>query len=142
MGDTPVDHDRSVKVNWYSINVPSIALILTIGTLLWSSSSNLTAKQERQDARLDAIEAARDIAKSEADKRYEAISLAIVQIPNLTYRMTVAEQGIVATNQRMDSFADTLGDLRDGISGLKTSIEVLTQRIENQFNLKKPEQRI
>ena len=135
-----VDHDRIVKVNWFSINVPSMALILAVGTALWSSASGLSSKQERQDARLDAIEIATANAKSEADKRYETISVAIVQIPNITYRMAAAEQAIAASGQRMDSFADKIGDLRDGIAGLKTSIEVLTQRLESSFDLKKSEQ--
>lgn len=136
-----MDHDTTMRVNWATLNVPTVASLITIasilGGLLWAQS----ARQERQDARIDTIERQFAAAVASDNERYKAGMEIVNQIPNIAYRMTVAEQGIVALNQRQDRFSEAMGDLRDGISKVNTSIQVLTERIESAVPLKKMQER-
>ena len=53
---------------------------------------------------------------------------------NLPYRMGIVEQGLLATNQRVDQYLQTLGTKIDGVSdrvnSLSTKVEVLSQKID------------
>ena len=132
-----MDQDTRLRVNWLNVNVPTIASIVGMAVLFMNWSSGLTATQVRQDARLEQIEESRATKARETAEQFALIMTAIAKLPNLDYRLTVAESGIVAANQRIDRQSDAIGDLRDGISRVNTSIEVLTQRIESALPLKK-----
>lgn len=124
-----MNQDRNIQVNWGTFNVPTIAGMFAVFAAVWSLSGHL----ERLDARLDTIEQSRANKAAEFNEQIKTINTAIAQIPNLTYRLTVAEQGIVSVNARVDRMADALADLRDGIGKINTSLEVLTQKMDLAF---------
>lgn len=128
---SPMEIDRGLKVNWATFNVPTIIAVLTIG---WYAS----AKQERQDARIDAIEQARASAIVTYDKRITAIEAKVSTLDNITYRVTVAEQGILNVNARADRIVDSMQGLRSDIAALSTKFEVLSQQIRTALPDQKP----
>lgn len=121
--DVAMESDRSVRINWGVFNIPTILAVA--GVLFYTAQ-----KQERQDARLDTIEQNR----LATDKAIDEIKNAVAPISNLTYRVTVTEQGIVAGNSRVDRVVDSLGGKLDNISEsvntLRTDVKVLSQKID------------
>jgi len=150
-----MNQDRNVKVAWGTVNVPSI--ITTLGAavgiivVVLSAVSTFSAGLERVDARLDqlekrvdAIDASRQTSRDEYNKKIDAVSVRVdtnlgdirditASIKQLDYRVTINEQGLTAANARMDRFSDALGDIRDSLSKLNTSIELLTQKLQSAF---------
>lgn len=122
-----LDQNRNVQVNWGTFNVPTIAGMFVIFAAVW----NLSGSMQRQDSRLGNIEDSRQENSVRLESRLAAMDIAIAKIPNIDYRVTVNEQGIVATNARIDRITDAVGALRDGIAEVKTSIEVLTEQLKS-----------
>lgn len=121
-----MDQDRSIKVNWGTFNVPTIIGMLGIFAVVF----NQGGVQERVDARLDNIEETRAANIASFNARMAAIEAIIAKIPNVEYRVTVNEAGLIAVNSRIDRVTDTVGSLRDDIAGVRTSIEVLTEQLK------------
>lgn len=130
---TRMEQDKGVKVNWLTVNVPTIASIVGMGVLFMTWSTSLTTQLVQQDARLDQIEASRMARSKEVSDQFIAISQAIAKIPNLEYRVTMGEAAKDAANARIDRQSDAITALRDDIARVSTSIELLTQKIENAF---------
>ena len=138
-----MDQNRNVQVNWRTINIPSLVGILTLALLSLNAYSSFVSKQERQDARMDAIdkERATNLLMYQRQTDFANTQLASVtaQSNKSEYRLTVAEQGLVAQAARQDRLADALGDVRDGMAGIKTSIEVLTEQVRASLQVKRTE---
>lgn len=134
-----MDQDRNIKVNWGTFNVPTIIGMVGIFVVVF----NQGGVQERVDARLDFIETSRAANMASYNARLANIEAATAKIPNLEYRITVNEQGILANNTsvnlRIDRITDAMGELRDGIAGVKTSIEVLTEQLKGSLPTRKSE---
>lgn len=125
-----MESDRTLRINWRSINVPALAAMMGMLAMGINAVSSITANLERIDARLDAIEDARIREAAEAEKRRLPVLEKVGEIPNLSYRIARAEEALVQMSLRQDRFADALGGLRDGISEVNTSVKVLTERLE------------
>ena len=126
--------DKSIKVNWGTFNVPTIAGMLAVFAAVYSLGGELARNNER----ISSIEVSRastnaSVQAAIAELRNENAQTAAL-VPTLTYRVTVAEQGIVAANQRMDRFSDVVGDLRNDIAKTTTAIEVLSQKLDVAFD--------
>lgn len=132
---TVISQNRELQVNWRAINVPSLAAIAGMAVLFWNISSDFTEKQTRQDARLEAIEMSRAANLALQDRRAEMYDKVMdelkASVAKVEFRIGAAEGAIVETTNRQDRFADALGDVRDGIAKMNTSIEVLTQQLKN-----------
>lgn len=139
----PMDHNNHVSVNWRVINVPSLVAIAGLLVTMVGVYGSFVSRLERQDARMDATDKDRAnnalLYGKQMDLIQTTMSAVVTQGNKTEYRVTVAEQGIVALGSRQDRFADALGDLRDGIAGVKTSIEVLTEKIETSLPMKRSE---
>lgn len=136
-----VQQDRDLRVNWRAINVPSLAALFGLFVIFWNISADHTENQVRTDARLDAIESGRMANLALQDRRAELIDNALddikAEVAKTEFRIGAAEGAIVSASERQDRFADALGEVRDGIAKMSTSIEVLTQRLENSGTLKR-----
>jgi uncharacterized protein YoxC len=130
-----IETNRNIQLNWGTFNVPTIGLLLTIGGMLWSASST----QERQDARLDAIEIARAARSGEINKMIEALQGRVAPVDNLAYRVTVLEQSVADVNRRVDRVGDSMQGVRDDISTLSTKFEVLAEQVRSVLPGKKAE---
>lgn len=119
--------NRQVSLNWAVINVPSVASIVIVGIGVAMYVQALASKVDK----IDENRAARSAA---TDKSFDQIQDQLRPLSNLPYRMNVVEQGLLATNQRVDQYLQMLGTKIDGISdrvnGLSTKVEVLSQKID------------
>lgn len=126
MAGDDMQSNGKLNLNWATFNIPTIIAILTVG---WY----LATKQERQDARLDAIEASRAQARAENADTLRQLQLKVSGMDNIAYRITVAENGITNVNTRIDrvgeSVTERLDRLQESLTALATKIEVLDQRL-------------
>lgn len=131
-----MENNKQVQFNWGTFNIPTLAAAAVLAGMLY----NAGGRQERQDARIDALGAAdtaldvqRAARSAEINKVLEALSVKIQPIDNLVYRLTSLETMVtsnnVAVNARIDRQSDTLSALRDGMAKLSTQLEVITQRL-------------
>jgi outer membrane murein-binding lipoprotein Lpp len=119
---------KEVNVNWLRINVPSIAAIVTatvvISMYVQSLSARVATVEENNKSRSTLV-----------DKNFDQIKDQLNPLLNLPFRVGSVEQNLITTNQRMDSYLQTLGVKIDGISdrvnGLTTKVEVLAQKIDS-----------
>ena len=125
--ETTMQQSREVNVNWLRINVPSVASIVAVGVGLALYISDLKA-------RIESIEEYRVTRSSATDKSFDQIQKQLEPLTNLPYRVNVVEQGLLATNQRVDQYLQMLGTKIDGVgdrvNGLSTKVEVLSQKID------------
>lgn len=134
-GNTTMETNRSLQFNLGMFNVPTLVGIVGLGLMVYQSGQ----KQERQDARLDAIEIQRTARSAEVNKMLEALTLKTSPLENLTYRLTVAEQGIADANRRIDRQSDNMQAIRGDIANLSTTLEVLRQIIDSRLPPSKAE---
>lgn len=118
-----MESNQRIVFNWGAFNIPTILAIASVG---WLTAT----KQERQDARLDAIELQQTARAVEVNKLFEAMQVKTVPVDNLVYRVTSLETGLNEANRRMDRVGDSFQGVRDDISGLSTKFEVLSQKVE------------
>jgi hypothetical protein len=132
-----VEQNGKLQINWGIFNIPTI---IAIATVLWVTS----AKQERQDARLDQFdtyivnrERDRQTRSAEINKMLDTLTVKISPIDNLTYRVTVAEQQIAAgladVNRRVDRVGDSMQGIRDDFGELTSKIDVLSEQVRAAF---------
>jgi uncharacterized coiled-coil protein SlyX len=126
MPDNVIQQDGHVKVNWFTVNVPTI---FAVASGIWFFSGS----QTRLEARMTAMENNQARVSAELVERNKFVDVQLALIPNLTYRLTNAEADISATNERIDRVSSSLNDLRDGISKINTAVEVLTQKFDLNF---------
>lgn len=119
-----------LNVNWLNFNMPTIAAIVGLGVLFWNSAQSVGEMQ----AQISGLKESSVARSAVADKKFDDIQQNLVALSNTPYRVGVLEQGLLATNQRMDQFLQSLGIKIDGISDrvnvLSTKVEVLSQKIE------------
>lgn len=117
--------------------MPNAIAIIGLALAALVQYNTALRNSERVDARLDFIEQDRVIKATANDKRVATVESAIIALTaqgNKTeYRVTVAETNLTQMSARQDNFADAIGDLRDGMGKINTSLEVLTQKIDNAF---------
>lgn len=130
-----VRQDRSVRLNWITINVPTIISIVTaimIGTWGWANTNN----------RISSVEKARDTRTIQTERRFDEINNSIAglresvtPLDNITYRVGVLEGSLSETNDRIDRLSEailsSLDLIRRDVNGLSTRVEVLSQKIDN-----------
>lgn len=129
-----MEHNNRPNVNWKGINIPAwcaiIGMIITLG-LQWST---FIAWKERVDGRFEALDKERAVNLMMYNKQMDLMTTAMNTNTALSqkteYRLTVAEESIKNLGVRQDRFADAIGDLRDGINGVKTAVEVLTEQLK------------
>lgn len=124
--------NRAVQVNWGTFNVPTIISVLGI---LWYTATHY----ERQDARIEAIESSRIARSTEINTSILGLQSKVAPIENLSYRLTVVEQGVADVNRRVDRQSDSMQGIRDDIGALSTKFEVLSQKIEGILPEKRAE---
>lgn len=134
-----MEQNKDVKVNWGTINVPSIATMLAVGAIIWNASGKLT----EQEARLNSIETQRTAKALEVNATIRSIQDSISAIPNLIYRITVAEQGINDLNRRVDRVGESMNNnfeaIRQGMNDLSTKFEVMDEKIDQRLPEKRAE---
>ncbi len=122
-----MQQSKEVNVNWLRINVPSVATIVATGVVVAMYVQSLAS-------RIEQIEQTRVARSDLVDKNFDQIQAQLQPLVNLPYRMGNVEQGLLTTNQRMDTYLQTLGQKIDGVSdrvnGLTTKVEVLSQKID------------
>jgi outer membrane murein-binding lipoprotein Lpp len=127
MREDDMQQSRQVNLNWATTNVPSVASILIVGIGVAMYVQSLASK-------VDDIEKNRQARTVMIDKGFDQMQDQLKPLANLPYRMGVVEQGLLATNQRVDQYLQMLGTKIDGISdrvnGLSTKVEVLSQKID------------
>lgn len=128
-----VQMDKTFRLNFGTFNIPTI--IAVAGVLWWTAT-----KQERQDARLDTFdvyintrEKERTLRSAEINKMLETLTTKTSPIENLTYRITVTEQGIADVNRRVDRVGDSMQNIRDDVGSLSSKIDVLTEQVKAAF---------
>lgn len=148
-------HDTQLKVNWGQFNITTIATVVGLGVIMWGWSSGYTRLQERQDARIDAIESrivgfegAMQRDKANDDDRYKAGMAAVRDVqdtlPTVIHRVTTLEQNVAATNARIDTgiaavnaridrVGDSLQQLQEKAADIRTAIEVLSAEVKEKF---------
>jgi len=126
-GDEAMPQSREVNINWLRINVPSVAAIVGTGVIIAMYVQGLASK-------VDKIEENRQARSAMIDKGFDQMQAQLQPLSNLPYRMGIVEQGLLATNQRVDQYLQTLGTKIDGVSdrvnSLSTKVEVLSQKID------------
>lgn len=119
--------NREVNVNWLRINVPSVAAIVFTGVIVSMYVQNLANK-------VTAIESNSKDRSVVVDKSFDQIKDQLSPLVNVPYRMTSVENSLLATNQRMDTYLQTIGAKIDGVIGqvnaMSTKVEVLGQKID------------
>lgn len=130
-GATPMEVNRNIQWNWGVFNVPTVTLCIAIAAMIYNTGS----KQERIDARLEAIEMARASRSAEVNKILEALQSKVVPFDNLAYRVTVTEQGLADANRRVDRVGDsmTMGfdAIRKDLGTLATKLEVMDSKLQS-----------
>lgn len=121
-GTDTMETDRGIRINWGTFNVPTIIAIAGIG---WA----MAQKQERQDARLDAIEINRVQRSTEINKVLEAMQVKISPVDRLELRVTRLEEGVADVNRRADRIGDSMQNIRADIGLLSTKFEVLAEQV-------------
>lgn len=126
--------DSTLTVNWFRVNVPTIAAVIGGLWAVWSVNANL-------DKRITEIETSRVERSKEADNKFNTINTSISvltqkiePIANVTYRVGVVESQVQETNRRLDRLSEmilsSLETIRKDVNGLSTRVEVLSQKID------------
>lgn len=138
-----MEQNTKLAVNWKSFNVPAMTASLTLFIMLLTLWSSFVAWRERVDAKFESLDKERANNLVMYNKQMDLMTSTMQATAALSqktdYRLTVAEEGIKDNSARMDRMADAVGDLRDGIAGVKTSVEVLTEQVKQAIPFHKGE---
>ncbi len=134
-GISHVETNRNIQWNLGTFNVPTLVGLATIGVMIFNAGQKI----QQQDSRITNIEDSRTESRLQAAKVVDLVSSNTASIANLTYRLTVAEQGIINTNARLDRQTDSIQDFRSDLAKVNTSIELLSQQIKILLPEKKAE---
>lgn len=130
----PMENNKQVQFNWGTFNVPTLATILTV---LWYTATH----SERQDSRIDALEINNSASQASIARTLEALQIKTQPLDNITYRVTVAEQNIVANhasvNARVDRQSESVQSLSADINKLSISFSVLSEKIDSALPTQK-----
>ncbi|WP_099868242.1 hypothetical protein [Pararhizobium haloflavum] len=130
-----VHQDRAVRLNWITVNVPTIIAIaagIMAGTWAWAELTS----------RIATIESAREMRSQANDQKFAEINTsiaglrqAVTPMDNLSYRVGVLEGSLGETNDRIDRLSETIISslelIRRDVNGLSTRVEVLSQKIDS-----------
>lgn len=122
-----MNQDRELTVNWLRVNIPQIGSIVAATIILSMYIQSLTSDVKK-------IEENRTTSRALLDKDLDNIKRQLDAVANAPLRLDLLEKGLASTNQRMDTYLQTLGNKIDNVSdrvgGLTTKVEVLSQKIE------------
>lgn len=121
-----METNRNIQFNVGTFNIPTLAGILAIGVMVFNAGQSL----QQQESRISNIETSRADRQAVYAKQADAVLANTAAIANLTYRTTVAEQGIIAVNARVDRQTDSIQDFRSELAKVNTNIELLTQQLK------------
>ena len=121
-----METNKNIQWNLGTFNVPTLVGLLGIGVMVFNAGQNIQA----QESRITTIENSRAERSIAFGKVTDITTANTSAIANLVYRMTVAEQGIVAVNARVDRQTDALQDFGKELAKVNTNIELLTQEIK------------
>lgn len=128
---------RDLEFNLGTFNIPTVVGLLTIIAMIYSNSAARATLDAQTQIRLDNIERDRTAARQANDIRMRDVETVTATMPNLMYRVTVVEQGVAATNARLDRLSDSLNGVRDSVSDVGTKVQILTDRLEGILPLRK-----
>lgn len=115
MSADEMKQDAAVKINWFTINVPTLAMVVM-------ASSFITVGFN-------------DLGRSVDSLKYdnESLKKTTADINNIVYRVEQLEVGLHKANERTDSLQNTLLSgmdlMRRDINRLTTQFEVLSSRV-------------
>lgn len=121
-----METNRNIQWNLGVFNIPTLVGLLGIAAMVFNAGQSL----QQQDSRIGNIEASRTERQIAASKQADLVAANTAAIANLVYRLTVAEQGIINTNARIDRQTDSIQDFRSDLAKVNTSIELLTQQLK------------
>lgn len=135
------DDHRTVSVNWRTINIPSmVAMATLLITVLNIYSNNLTRLEKIEAAllalgtRIDVVDRQHDNAMADVIKQMDYMIGQQTLIGQLAqkneYRIISLENRATVDEARTDKLMDMVSNLREGITQIKASIEVLTEKID------------
>lgn len=107
--------DAAVKINWFTINVPTLAMVVMAASFITVGFN--------------------DLGQSVASLKYdnESLKKTTADINNIVYRVEQLEVGLHKANERTDSLQNTLLSgmdlMRRDINRLTTQFEVLSSRV-------------
>lgn len=130
---------RDLEFNLGTFNIPTIAGMLAIFLLVWNGSNSRATMDAQTQIRLDTIERDRTSARQANEARLRDIETVTSSMPNIVYRVTVVEQGVAATNARLDRLSDSVGGVRESVSDVGAKLQILTDRLEAILPLRKTE---
>lgn len=130
---------RELEFNLGTFNVPTIVGLLAIIGMIWGQSATRATLDAQTQIRLDNIERDRVAARAANEVRMHDVELVTASVPNIVYRITVVEQGVVSTNARMDRMSDSINGVRDSVSEVGSKLAILTNRLEGLLPLRKTE---
>lgn len=115
-----------LNVNWLNFNMPTIAAVVALGALFWSTAQKVGEMQAKIEA---------------ADKKFYEIQQEMTPLGNIPYRTNILEQQATAINLRIDRFTEiitnTMELIRKDVNSLGTKVEVLSEKIDNISPAKK-----
>lgn len=142
-----VEHDSSVKVNWFTLNVPTLVVI--VGAVIHYTSTNAAQDaniekvrvQQEADAKAlnllvdglrqsmivrdDSLNKSRELTRAEYDKK-----IAPLLEGNVLFRLAQLEAADGAINDRIDRVASSMGQIRDTTSEIKTNVALVGQTVD------------
>lgn len=110
-----MQQDASVKINWFTINVPTLAMVVMAGSFITVSFNDL----------------GRSVDSLKVDN--ESLKQTTSDMNNIVYRVEQLESGLRKSNDRVDNLHNTLISgmdlMRRDINRLTTQVEVLSSRV-------------
>lgn len=107
--------DATVTLNWFRMNVPTIAMIIGLGYYVGTNISDVQ----------------RSISHLSNDS--QQLKLTTADMNKITYRVEQLESGLDKSNERVDNLHNTLISgmdlMRRDINRLTTQVEVLSSRV-------------
>lgn len=117
------------RPTWFSNNL-TLGNVITLCVLMVGGAVGYGQLTNR----IENMEAYRVERTKQTDEKFANITRALENLPNLAYRVTAQEEGLKATNQRVDSSLATissrLAEINQALGALDTKVQVLTQRLE------------
>lgn len=142
-----VEHDSSVKVNWFTLNVPTLVVI--VGAVIHYTSTNAAQDASIEKVRIqqeadtkalnllvdglrqsmivrdDSLNKSRELTRAEYDKK-----IAPLLEGNVLFRLAQLEAADTAINDRIDRISSSMGQIRDATSEIKTNVALVGQTVD------------
>lgn len=128
MADTSGGGDMN-RPTWFTNNL-TLGNVVTLVVLLAGGSY----AYGRLENRIDNIDTYRVERSRVTDEKFAGLTKSLENLPQLAFRITANEEGLKATNARLDASLQTLSariaEMNQLLGSVDTKIAVLTQRLE------------